>query len=60
MLIYFGQNTFKYLNADTLDDISFLKKYWDAITLDRTRLTIVTLYNSQSKVWDHNKTMEPI
>jgi hypothetical protein len=51
MLIYFGQNTFKYLNADTLDDISFFKKYWDAITLDRTRLTIVTLYNSQSKVW---------
>jgi hypothetical protein len=58
-LMYNGKNTFKILKWWYIK--WFLKiKYWDGGVLNRPGSTITNLWNLWSKVWNLDKTMEPI
>jgi hypothetical protein len=44
---------------DILDDIFFIiKKHWINSILDRFGPTMINPQNSQSRAWDHDKTMQ--
>jgi len=50
----------KYLNGDILDEICFVKKYWDDETLNRHVPTMINLQNPRFRVWNRDKTMKLI